>query len=313
MQWYGWGPTHLSCHLCHTCWCYWKKYGGLKIASRLADGDIDAAKKKPAPVISAPPTAGTPIVINDVDTNNDANDLTNRSPHKCSIVNCEKEFKVKSHLARHYAQAHGIAIRSGSPRPIMKTRTAFYLQTTGATKLSRRLCRHIIRIKKAARQPSYAVNLQAVKVECEFIRSPNFKFADNYFFLNKFYVSISDANAVLGKSPSEILKLLSYRKKNRGKVTNIANRLGNPEPIEGDWLVLTPKDKMPQPEKVAFPKPPKAADGSLLYERVPCKGEVEKLPLLNAASPASLKRRHFEEINGVIDASKCVYFIVGAF
>lgn len=97
-----------------------------------------------------------------------ANDLSNRSSHKCSIANCDKEFKLKAHLARHYAQAHGIAIRSGSPRPIMKTRTAFYLHTTGVTKLSRRLCRHIIRSKKAARQPSYAINLQAVKLECEF-------------------------------------------------------------------------------------------------------------------------------------------------
>lgn len=99
-----------------------------------------------------------------------ANDLTNRQSHKCSIANCDKEFKLKAHLARHYAQAHGIAIRSGSPRPIMKTRTAFYLQTTGVTKLSRRLCRHIIRSKKAARQPSYAINLQAVRLECEFVR-----------------------------------------------------------------------------------------------------------------------------------------------
>lgn len=114
------------------------------------------------------------ITINDVDGPADAiignnNDLSNRSLHKCTINNCDKEFKVKAHLARHYAQAHGIAIRSGSPRPIMKTRTAFYLHTTGATKVSRRLCRHIIRSKKAARQPSYAINLQAVKLECKWM------------------------------------------------------------------------------------------------------------------------------------------------
>lgn len=109
----------------------------------------------------------------------------------------------------------------------------------------------------------------------------------------------------MGKSQADIDKLLVYQKKNRGKVTNIANRLGNPEPIEGDWLVLTPKDKMPQPEKVAFPKPPKAADGSLLYERVPCKGEIEnKIQLNSASSPANLKRRHYEEVNGVTDPSK---------
>lgn len=31
----------MSCRLCQICWNYWKRYGGLKVASRLADsGDI---------------------------------------------------------------------------------------------------------------------------------------------------------------------------------------------------------------------------------------------------------------------------------
>lgn len=173
----------MNCRLCHSCWTYWKKYGGLKVASRLADSESEMVKKKTpgATVVGnnvSSVAAPVPVVnntVNDLEASNDvnsiSNDLSNRSPHKCSIANCDKEFKVKAHLARHYAQAHGIAIRSGSPRPIMKTRTAFYLQTTGATKLSRRLCRQIIRSKKAARQPSYAVNLQAVKQECMYILS----------------------------------------------------------------------------------------------------------------------------------------------
>lgn len=186
-QWYAWGPSHLSCRLCQSCWNYWKKYGGLKIASRLTDNDVDAKKKASTtnagnnandvePItaganananLNAIPSANVNANVNaTVNANAHANDLSNRLSHKCSIANCDKEFKLKAHLARHYAQAHGIAIRSGSPRPIMKTRTAFYLHTTGVTKLSRRLCRHIIRSKKAARQPSYAINLQAVKLEC---------------------------------------------------------------------------------------------------------------------------------------------------
>jgi len=34
-QWYAWGPTHMQCRLCSTCWVYWKKYGGLKMPTRL--------------------------------------------------------------------------------------------------------------------------------------------------------------------------------------------------------------------------------------------------------------------------------------
>lgn len=30
-QWYAWGPSHMQCRLCQSCWTYWKKYGGLKV------------------------------------------------------------------------------------------------------------------------------------------------------------------------------------------------------------------------------------------------------------------------------------------
>ena len=75
---------------------------------------------------------------------------------------------------------------------------------------------------------------------------------------------------------------LAYKKKDRGSVTLIANRLGNPATTGCEWLKLTPKDQMPKPEKVAFPKPPKAPDGSLLYDRIPNKVvEPEKFVIPN--------------------------------
>lgn len=64
----------------------------------------------------------------------------------------------------------------------------------------------------------------------------------------------------------------------------IANRLGNPATTGCEWLKLTPRDMMPKPEKVAFPKPPKGPDGSLLYERIPNKvvlPEPEKFVIPN--------------------------------
>lgn len=197
-QWYTWGPSHLNCRLCHNCWQYWKKYGGLKAASRIADTDnVELVKKRAilgvssaggigaglvgvggVPLVGGIAGAGVPgaggVTGQLMNNNNDMmdddrmSDMSNRQIQRCSIVNCGKEFKLKTHLARHYAQAHGIAIRSGSPRPIMKTRTAFFLQTTLPTKLSRKMCRHLIKPRKAARQPTYAINTQAVKMECEF-------------------------------------------------------------------------------------------------------------------------------------------------
>lgn len=125
--------------------------------------------------------------------------------------------------------------------------------------------------RHAARAPFFAINIQAVKQECGI--------------------------HMAGKSLPELKQLLVYRKKNRGSVTTIATRLGNPGSVVPQWLVLTEKGALPKPEKVAFPKPPKAPDGSLMYERVPNKPEAEKIPL-NNMSP-SLKRRAYDEMNGI--------------
>ena len=81
---------------------------------------------------------------------------------------------------------------------------------------------------------------------------------------------------------TDVKAFLQYKKKNRGSVTLIANRLGNPGSTGCEWLILTPKENMPKPDKVSFPKPPKAADGSLMYERIPNKVvEPEKFVLPN--------------------------------
>lgn len=119
----------------------------------------------------------------------------------------------------------------------MKTRTAFYLFTTTLTRISRRLCRHIIQPRHAARAPFWPINVPSVKQEC----------------------SVHIAT----KSPAELRELLHYRKKDRGSVTQIANRLGHPSIDTPHWLILTAKDQMPKPDKVFFPKPPKAP-GKLL-------------------------------------------------
>ncbi|KAK5917179.1 hypothetical protein CgunFtcFv8_012089 [Champsocephalus gunnari] len=110
-QWYSWGPPNMQCRLCASCWTYWKKYGGLKLPTRL-DGE------RPGP---------------------------NRSS----------------------MSPHGIPMRhSGSPKCAVKTRQAFYLQTTGLTQMARRICHDIIRPRFLARHPYLPVNLAAIKAEC---------------------------------------------------------------------------------------------------------------------------------------------------
>jgi metastasis-associated protein MTA len=70
-------------------------------------------------------------------------------------------------LARHLATAHGLAIRSGSPRPVMKTRAAFCLITTPLTRTSRQVCSEILLIQRSARQPFQPINIALIKQECK--------------------------------------------------------------------------------------------------------------------------------------------------
>lgn len=90
-----------------------------------------------------------------------------------------------------------------------------------------------------------------------------------------------------GKVLANVAHLLVYKKKNRGSVTHIADRLGNPGPVVSEWLLLTAKENMPKPEVEFFPKPPKAADGSLMYDRIPNKPDAEKTPPIVAVVSSS--------------------------
>ena len=109
------------------------------------------------------------------------------------VVKRLKEFKIKSHLLRHCALVHGLPLPPCSPRPVSKTRTAFYLgnttfiyyyltnlQTnfvffllsavTPTTRLARRFCAHLLRPRHAARFPFLPISAAAIRQDCKFIQ-----------------------------------------------------------------------------------------------------------------------------------------------
>lgn len=277
-QWYAWGPSHMQCRLCQSCWMYWKKYGGLKVPSRMDDVDLERKRSGAGSDEESKGIGGA------------------HRPHRCSIPSCGKEFKLKAHLSRHYASAHGVDLRGsgasgggggGSPRPVMKTRSAFYLRTPALARAARRLCAAQLRTRHAARAPHQPVNAAPLRHLCG---SPQ----------------------LTSKSPAELRILArAVRPRPRPRVTDIATRLGDHpsprQPGDWDWLTLTAPAQRKQPDRVSFPRPPKAPDGSLLYERVPNKPEVDRLALTPPqVQPAMqtqqtiLKRTRppFDEING---------------
>ncbi|RVE53939.1 hypothetical protein evm_001342 [Chilo suppressalis] len=95
-QWYAWGPEHLQYRLCGSCWQYWKKYGGLKVKTANAFGESEAESTKVRP-----------------DGDETALSASHR-PHRCTVLNCAKVFKLRAHLARHVATAHGRARRTAA-------------------------------------------------------------------------------------------------------------------------------------------------------------------------------------------------------
>ncbi|XP_005093442.1 metastasis-associated protein MTA3 isoform X2 [Aplysia californica] len=143
-QWYSWGPVHMQCRLCSNCWSYWKKYGGLKMPTRL-DGERPAPNQRQERIAQ----------------------MNSIRMQKCTFTGCGKEFKLKAHLNRHMATSHGMPIQPGSPRPVMKTRAAFCLVTTELTRISRRLCRDLLRPRHATRCPFTPINTSLIKQECQ--------------------------------------------------------------------------------------------------------------------------------------------------
>lgn len=253
--------------------------------------------------------------------------MASHRPYKCNVSACGKEFKLKAQLARHHAVSHapgsvvtasptltvtansgggggpqslvvgsgsgaGSAVsalvsagigggvgggstalnsfaphRSGSPRPIMKTRAAFYFSAPASLRLARRICADVLKLKHSARFPFYPLNVTAFKQE---------------------YSARHDK----GVSP-----LPRMRPKNRGKVTDVSHRLGTPQMPKPEWLIALPKDKLPRPERLAFPPGISALDAELRNREL-----LEAKAALNTPCEASSRKRSLDQ-NGTSSSS----------
>jgi metastasis-associated protein MTA len=84
----------------------------------------------------------------------------------------------------------------------------------------------------------------------------------------------------------------------------VVKRLGMKDLSEQEWLVLTPKDKIPKPEIEFFPRPAKRPDGGYIYDRIPPTVQAVKAVVLASGVPADrytgpqsqlFKKRAYEE------------------
>jgi len=244
-QWYAWGPVHMHCRLCASCWVYWKKNGGLKMPTRL-DGE------RPGPNQRTERLAH----------------LAAMRMHRCTISGCGKEFKLKAHLARHLATAHGLAIRAGSPRPVMKTRAAFCLITTSLTRISRQICADILRVRKAARQPLVPINIAAIKQECQ------------------------------NRLPDYINRVKVLKPSMRGTMDTVVSKMGIDTKLEKPALLHHTEGARNDPPKLFFPKPsPSAMD--IFFSEVPKGAHTREEETNRSHQPSIMKKRGYEQANGI--------------
>jgi len=174
----------------------------------------------------------------------------------------------------------GLIIEPGSPAPLMptmpgkpgsgKTRAAFYLRTTPLLRAARRVCTGV-KLRHHARKPGKVVDIKALKVDA--------------------------ASKMTGYSESRVRTLNTFNVRTRVTMGVVVKRLGQKDDDEQEWLILTPKEKIPKPEKEFYPRPPKRPDGSYIYDRIPPSAAAVSAAAIVTTQPAQLlyKKRAYEE------------------
>jgi metastasis-associated protein MTA len=159
----------------------------------------------------------------------------------------DKSF-ANSPAARLAQLRPGLIIEPGSPSMGQKngkgkTRPAFFLRTTPIARAARQICRKMQDIRRAARRPGKTLEMKAIKVETK--------------------------AQVVNLDSKKIRQYNTFKVRDRADMEAVCKKLGQKDIEKQEWLVLTPKDMMPQPKHQAWPRPAKKDDGSYIYERVP--------------------------------------------
>ncbi|KAK2495682.1 hypothetical protein MC885_014536 [Smutsia gigantea] len=266
-QWYSWGPPNMQCRLCASCWTYWKKYGGLKMPTRL-DGERPGPNR--SNVVSGQPSRPP------------------RGPGPGP-----RSWRCVGAACPLPQSPHGIPARSGgSPKFAMKTRQAFYLHTTKLTRIARRLCREILRPRHAARHPYMPINSATIKAECEYPPNPGCPVPAGGTPVRQ-----GRGNRPVGSlEPRLLLALAGPHVRLPTGTARLPEASQSPlvlkqavrKPLEA---VLRYLETHPRPPK---PDPVKNVSG-VLSGLTPAKSA----PVINHGSPTILGKRSYEQHNGV--------------
>jgi len=141
---------------------------------------------------------------------------------------------------------------------------------TPLMRAARRVCTNV-KLRHHARKPGKLVDMKAVKADA--------------------------ASKMTGYSESRVRTLNTFNVRTRVTMAVVVKRLGQTNDDEQEWLILTPKEKLPKPAKEAYPRPQKRPDGSYIYDRVPPSAAAVSAAAVVTTQPAQLlyKKRAYEE------------------
>uniref|UniRef100_A0A7I4YX08 Metastasis-associated protein MTA3 n=1 Tax=Haemonchus contortus TaxID=6289 RepID=A0A7I4YX08_HAECO len=146
--WHAWGPSNLQLRLCHECWTYWKKYGGLK---ERHEYDVNEA---PKPVVSNV----APLAIN-----------------KSSCAAQQNRPVGAGHVIARLPPNHPLLLAATSasgispsnPTKTKQLKAPFTMRPSVMYRIARRVCpRSLLNLRFAARRPTHEISLSAVKNYC---------------------------------------------------------------------------------------------------------------------------------------------------
>ncbi|KAM3716312.1 Metastasis-associated protein [Dirofilaria immitis] len=166
-QWYAWGPAHLQLRLCSICWSQWKKYGGLKRVHEYESYDLDGATAQES---TSQPQAQSQKLTSTVAA---ANFINRNSGPVGSAISARNGINGRSgtgqilgRLPSSHSQAQQ-KLSGGGHSSSVKTRVAFYLNTTLSMRIARRLApKSLFNIRRSARRPFLPINGHAIKQYC---------------------------------------------------------------------------------------------------------------------------------------------------
>lgn len=196
---------------------------------------------------------------------------------------------------------HGLPLRhSSSPKFAVKTRQAFYLQTTGLTRMARRLCQDIIRPQFLARHPYLPVNTAAIKAECNHLKIYDTHLS--FVIFPKLFSPLVSAGAL--RLPDSPKKPSSVKPVKRKPLEAVVRYLGETVCLRSSFsppsLLMFPLHPPPSTSTVAHPRPakpdPPARGGSISTGSLT---PIKSSPILNNGSPTILGKRTYEQHNGL--------------